>query len=155
MTRLQKAFVRIDRSLTSRLSRGLFGRICRASVELHPYVYGDPSRVRVADTAVINNALLNCSSGTITIGQYAMVAHGVQILTGTHDYTKTGVERQSSVPASGRDIVIDDGAWIASGAIVLGPCTIGRNAVVAAGSVVRGDVPDGTMVGGVPARILT
>ena len=42
----------------------------------------------------------------------------------------------------------------ASGAIVLGPCTIGESAVVAAGAVVTGDVPARVVVGGVPARVI-
>jgi acetyltransferase-like isoleucine patch superfamily enzyme len=39
--------------------------------------------------------------------------------------------------------------------LVLGPCRIGEHAVVAAGSVVRADVPPYTVVGGVPARVLS
>ncbi|MFT4034161.1 MAG: hypothetical protein QM679_01140 [Patulibacter sp.] len=44
------------------------------------------------------------------------------------------------------------GAWVAAGAIVLGPCVIGENAVVAAGAVVTGDVAPYTVVAGVPAK---
>ncbi|GAB2978495.1 acyltransferase [Nocardioides montaniterrae] len=49
---------------------------------------------------------------------------------------------------------IGSGSWIGHGAMILPGTTIGRNVVVAAGSVVRGDVPDHTVVGGVPARVL-
>ncbi|MEY2443252.1 MAG: hypothetical protein QOJ46_2678, partial [bacterium] len=45
-----------------------------------------------------------------------------------------------------------EGAWIGSGAIVLGPCRIGAHAVVAAGAVVTEDVAPETLVAGVPAR---
>jgi acetyltransferase-like isoleucine patch superfamily enzyme len=146
---------RIEKSITWRLSRGMFGRICRASVAHQPFIFGDETRVSIAASSAINDALLNCSSGTITIGEHVMIAHGVQLLTGTHDSTKTGAARMSAVPQYGRDIVVEDGAWVASGAIVLGPCVIGKNAVVAAGSVVHGDVPDGATVGGIPARPLS
>jgi acetyltransferase-like isoleucine patch superfamily enzyme len=142
---------RLETWLTWHLSRGLFGRIVRESVERHPFVYGDRERVRVHPTAVINNALLNAASGTITVGEWAMLAHGVQLLTGTHDIGRQGRDRQQAVPTSGRDIVIEPGAWVASGAVVLGPAVIGANAVVAAGAVVRGDVPANTVYGGVPA----
>lgn len=49
---------------------------------------------------------------------------------------------------------IGSGSWIGHGAIILPGATIGRNVVVAAGSVVRGEVADHTVVGGAPARLL-
>ena len=115
-------------------------------------VWGPGERLFVASTAVLNDALLNTVSGTITIEEYAFLGHGVALLTGTHDVSRTGLERQLAVPSSGHDIVIGTGAWVASRAIVLGPCRIGANAVVAAGAVVSDDVPAGAIVAGVPAR---
>ena len=51
-------------------------------------------------------------------------------------------------------VVIEDRAWIGFNAIILKGVRIGREAVVAAGSVVTRDVPAGTVVGGNPARVL-
>ncbi|GGC11224.1 hypothetical protein GCM10011494_32460 [Novosphingobium endophyticum] len=50
--------------------------------------------------------------------------------------------------------MVEDHAWIGSGAIILPGVTIGRGAVVAAGAVVHRDVAPLTVVGGVPARFL-
>lgn len=119
-----------------------------------PRLWGPGERLSVASTAVLNDALLNTVSGKITIEEYAFFGHGVALLTGTHDVSRTGMERQLAVPSVGRDIVIGTGAWIASRAIVLGPCRIGANAVVAAGAVVSDDVPAGAIVAGVPARVV-
>jgi serine O-acetyltransferase len=47
---------------------------------------------------------------------------------------------------------IGEGARIGTGARIMGPVTIGRGAVVGANAVVVGDVPDGSVVAGVPAR---
>ena len=44
--------------------------------------------------------------------------------------------------------------WIGAGATIIGGVTVGENAVVAAGSVVTGDVPPNTLVGGNPARVI-
>ena len=82
----------------------------------------------------------------------AFFGHGVSLLTGTHDPTVIGPERKHAIPREGRDIVVGEGAWIASNATVLGPCRIGAHAVVAAGSLVKDDVPEYTVVAGVPAR---
>ncbi len=43
-------------------------------------------------------------------------------------------------------------AWIGAGATILPGVTVGENAIAAAGAVVSKDVPDNTIVGGVPAR---
>jgi len=44
--------------------------------------------------------------------------------------------------------------WIGAGCIVLPGARIGDNAVIAAGSVVRGEVPAGELWGGVPAKYI-
>ncbi len=51
-------------------------------------------------------------------------------------------------------IVIKDNVFIGHGAIVLLGVTVGSNVVVAAGAVVNKDVPDGVIVGGVPAKVI-
>jgi acetyltransferase-like isoleucine patch superfamily enzyme len=119
-----------------------------------PRLWGPGERLHLSSTAVINDALLNTISGSITVEEHAFFGHGVALLTGTHDVSRTGLERQLAVPSEGRDIVVEAGAWIASRAIVLGPCRIGANAVVAAGAVVSTDVPAGAIAAGVPARLV-
>ncbi|MGI3781671.1 MAG: methyltransferase domain-containing protein [Janthinobacterium lividum] len=119
-----------------------------------PRVYGDPAKLHVASTAVVNDALFNLSSGEITVGEWAFFGHGVSVLTGTHDWRIFGEARQTAVPKSGRDVVIEEGVWVSSGATVVGPCRIGANAVVAVGAVVLGDVEPYTIVGGVPAKVI-
>jgi acetyltransferase-like isoleucine patch superfamily enzyme len=54
-------------------------------------------------------------------------------------------------PESKGDIVVEDGAWVAHGALVLSGVRIGRGAIVAAGAVVAKDVPPYWIVGGNPA----
>jgi len=119
-----------------------------------PRVYGDPAKLHVDPTAVVNDALFNLSSGEITVGEWAFFGHGVSVLTGTHDWRIFGKARQTAVPKSGRDVVIEEGVWVSSGATVVGPCRIGAHAVVAVGAVVLGDVAPYTIVGGVPAKLI-
>jgi acetyltransferase-like isoleucine patch superfamily enzyme len=58
--------------------------------------------------------------------------------------------------ATGRDVPIRIGerSFVGGGAVILPGVTVGNEAVVAAGAVVLSDVPDRTIVGGNPARIL-
>lgn len=115
-------------------------------------VWGDQRRLQLHPSAKVHDAMFNTVSGTITVGENAFFGHGVSVLTGTHDFRKTGAARRRSFPRSGRDVVIEEGVWVASNATILGPCVIGRDSVVAAGAVVTGDVPPRTIVAGVPAK---
>ncbi|MHA7171699.1 DapH/DapD/GlmU-related protein [Arthrobacter monumenti] len=47
-----------------------------------------------------------------------------------------------------------DGTWVGASVTILGGVTIGRGSVIAAGSVVTKDVPNDTLVGGVPAQFM-
>ncbi len=53
-----------------------------------------------------------------------------------------------------KPIVIRQNAWLGANVTVLAGVTIGRNAIVAAGSVVTKDVPDNSVVAGTPARVI-
>jgi acetyltransferase-like isoleucine patch superfamily enzyme len=148
-------------SVLDRLARRLLERPVRAIVEqaldesLYRYrVHGNRARLHLDPTAVVNNALFNVSAGEITVGRHAFFGHNVCVLTGSHDITKFGRDRMLPSPRSGRDVVIHEGAWLASNVLVLGPCEIGAHAVVAAGSLVLRDVEPYTVVAGSPAKVL-
>ena len=117
-------------------------------------VIGPRERIAIDPTATISNAILNSSSGSIRVEENAFFGQNVLILAGTHDTELRGYERFASLPRDGHDVVIEAGAWVASGAIVIGPCVIGSHAVVAAGSVVIHDVAPETLVAGIPARFI-
>ena len=59
---------------------------------------------------------------------------------------------QAAFPAMAAPVRFESGCFVGAGAIVLAGVTVGREAFVAAGSVVTADVPPRTLVGGVPAR---
>lgn len=51
-------------------------------------------------------------------------------------------------------VIIKEGAWIGIGAMILPNVTIGKNSVIAAGSVVTKNIPDCVIAGGMPAKPL-
>ena len=89
----------------------------------------------------------------VRIGDGVFVGHGVMF---TNDKAPRVLndagERQTADDWTLEPVVVEDGASIGSGAVVVGPVRIGRGALVGAGAVVTRDVPAGTVVAGVPAR---
>lgn len=119
-----------------------------------PRIFGDRNRLIVGQSVVLNDVLINTSSGKVVINDFAFLGHNVSLLTGTHDYHQTELARQTAIPDDGRDIVIGQGAWLASNVTVIGPCNIGEHSVIAAGAVVTKDVPSYSVYGGIPARLI-
>jgi acetyltransferase-like isoleucine patch superfamily enzyme len=157
MSMLDDLLVRVLRGPMQRLMAEERNRFTYGDSEdpLYRYqVHGALERLHIDPTAIVNNALFNVSGGEITIGEYAFFGHEVAVLTGTHDITKFGRERQTTYPRSGRDVVIEEGVWVASHALVLGPVRIGAHAVVGAGALVLEDVPPYTVVAGRPAKVI-
>ncbi len=86
--------------------------------------------------------------GSITIGDNVTVASYCKLITAKHDI------EDPFFKSIEEPIVIEDYAWICTGATILGGVKIGRGAVVMAGAVVTKDVPPMTVVGGVPAKFV-
>jgi carbonic anhydrase/acetyltransferase-like protein (isoleucine patch superfamily) len=92
----------------------------------------------------------------VDIGRHVLVANYAK-LSGYDGHPMDPLLRASGAPPGPEGqgpIRIGDYAWIGTGAMVLKNVTIGRGAVVAAGSVVTRDVPELAVVAGVPARVV-
>jgi len=100
------------------------------------------------NTLIGHNALLDARKG-LKIGQNVNLSNEVMIWTLHHDYNDPNFKEV------GGQVIIGDYAWLCSRCIILPGVTIGEGAVVAAGAVVHKDVPPYTVVGGVPAKVLT
>ena len=96
-----------------------------------------------------------------TIGKRVVIDHGAGIVIG--ETTEIGddvmIYQGVTLGGTGKDIgkrhpTIESGVMIGSGAKVLGPITVGRNAKVAAGAVVVKDVEPNSTVVGVPGRVV-
>ena len=78
------------------------------------------------------------------------IAGSVTIIAHTNPYGHFKNVVESSVAP----VVIKEGAWIADGVIILRGVTIGKNAIISAGTVVDKDVPDNSMAQGNPMKIV-
>jgi maltose O-acetyltransferase len=107
------------------------------------------SNVSVGNHCVINrNVLLDGRGGQLWIGNNVDIAQETNIWTLEHNVHDDYHRDQGS------NVIIEDYAWIASRVTILPGVTIGRGAIVAAGSVVTKDVPPMAIVGGIPAKVI-
>ena len=109
--------------------------------------------LRIGDRCVIGRGSHIVAHYSIDIGDDIFTGPYVYITDQNHQYEDiaTPIGRQWPVNSAVR---IGAGTWLGTGAVILPGASIGRNVVVAAGSVVRGTVPDNCVVAGVPARVV-
>jgi maltose O-acetyltransferase len=85
----------------------------------------------------------------VTIGSYVRISRGVVIETAGLD-----LSQPAPYPHISKEIIIEDGVWIASNAVILGGVTIGANSIIGAGAVVSKNVPPNSTMVGQPLRNL-
>lgn len=104
---------------------------------------------KIGKNVFINFGCTFLDLGGITIEENVLIAPKVNLLSEGHPLPAD--DRHSLVPGH---IHIKKNAWIGANATILPGVTIGENAIIAAGAVVSKDVPDNTIVGGIPAKII-
>lgn len=94
-----------------------------------------------------------CHIGWAIIERDALLAAGVHVPSGarTHGIDDSSIPIRDQ-PTLKSPVRIGAGSWIGSAAVVM--ADVGRDTVIAAGAVVSKSVPDRTIAGGVPARVL-
>ncbi len=121
------------------------------------YGVGDPNlparALVVGDRCVLGARFTVTAHQYVEIGDDVFTGQHVFVTDASHGYqdphTPIGKQFGSHMP-----VVIGAGSWIGHGVVILPGTRIGRNVVVAAGAVVRGEVEDHAVVAGNPARVV-
>ncbi len=108
--------------------------------------------VNIGDNVYIGSHCIidNAYPEFVYIEDNVSLAESIQVIAHSNPYPHFRNVVESGVAP----IVIKEGAWIGSGAIILRGVTIGENAIVSAGTVVDKDVPAGTLAQGNPMKIV-
>lgn len=130
---------------------GRRGRIDMGHVGLYPGVklhcIGG-GRIAVGSGSYLNRNTRVTAGESVRVGRHCMVSWDVIIT----DAFLPDEDRSGRIPFNA--VEIGDHAWIASRVVILGGTTLGEGSIVGAGSVVRGEYPAGTVLTGVPARVV-
>jgi acetyltransferase-like isoleucine patch superfamily enzyme len=123
---------------------------------LHVYNFRDLPRagIKIGRDSLIGEYTVIRGQGGVTIGDRVYTSPFTQILAVNHVYDDPGrpfVEQ--GITAEG--ITIDNDVWLGAGAIITDGVCVGHHSIVAAGAVVTKDVDPYTVVGGVPARLIS
>ncbi|MBQ9067847.1 MAG: sugar O-acetyltransferase [Eggerthellaceae bacterium] len=117
---------------------------------LFPPFYTDCGlNIHVEEGGFINMGCKFQDQGGIYIGARALVGHNAVIATLNHN--PDPAQRANLLPAPVR---IGCDVWMGANVTVLPGVTIGDGAIIAAGAVVTKDVDPGSVVGGVPAKVI-
>ena len=111
-----------------------------------------PSKMSIGAHSYINHGCCFYGSSLdgveIVIGNDVALGPHVKIFTATHDYSTYDLKDTAA------SVHVQDNAWVGGGTLILPGVTIGRGAVIGAGSVVTKDVPPFSVAVGNPARVV-
>lgn len=102
--------------------------------------------------AQINPYCFLLNADTIKIGKNSTLAYQTTILTSANPNFPYNT-LSKIYPPMHAPVIIGDNVWVGARTVILPGVTIGNNVVIAAGSVVTKDIPDNSLVAGVPAII--
>ena len=150
----KELLIQMNNSFNPAEIRELLSRITDSSIDesvavFTPLYINYGKHTRIGKNVFINFNCTFLDLGGITIEDGVLIAPNVSILSEGHPVSP---EKRHSLEVG--HIHIKNNAWIGAGATILKGVTIGENAIVAAGAVVSENVPDNTIVGGIPAKVI-
>jgi len=135
-------------------SRTIVGPYVSISVGMAPgqQMVSDPV-VSIGDRTMIGRGSHIVGHFSIEIGDDIQTGPYLYVTDQNHSYEDPEVPVGRQWPTD-KAVSIGSGSWLGTGVVVLPGARIGRNAVIGAGSVVLGEVPDHAVAVGSPARVV-
>ena len=128
----------------------LLGLRCGPKCQIRKNIYYDGHRrLVIGKNVFLNRHAYIDSSGGITIGDNVRFGPEVMLITGDHHM---GDSEMRAGEMFKKPIVIEDGCWIGTRAVITAGVTIGRGSIVSAGAVVLRSMPANFLIAGNPAR---
>ncbi len=138
-----------DEESIFRVLKEFFGGVGDNSTVLPGFTCDNGKNIYVGKNFLANYNVTILDCGPVHIGDYVMIGPNTMISTVNHPLTPMGRRQHLAIA---KPVTIGNDVWIGGNVTILPGVTIGNNVVIAAGAVVAKDVPDNTLVGGVPAK---
>ncbi len=135
--------------IRERLSEIIGQQIDISTTIFTPFHTNFGRHIQIGKNVFINHACTFLDLGGIVIEDDVLIAPKVSIITESHP-----VNPKERKTLELKSVTLKRNAWIGANATILPGVTIGENSIVAAGAVVSKNVPDNTIVGGIPAKII-
>ena len=116
---------------------------------IHMNTFINRENISIGENTSINRRCYLDSRGGLKIGNNVSISPEVNLITAQHDMNSVDFKFITS------KVEIKDFVWIGTRAIILPGVTLGKGCVVAAGAVVTKSFPDYSVIGGVPAKIIS
>lgn len=134
--------------------RELFSRLTASKIDdscmfIPPFYTEFGKNTKIGKEVFINSCCHFLDNGGIEIGDGALLGSNVTIVTLNHDFNPQ--TRCNSIP---KPVKIGKKVWIGANCTILPGVTIGKNAVIGAGSVVVKNIPDNAVAVGNPAKVI-
>ena len=131
--------------------RELFGSAGKSPVVLPAFHCDNGKNIHVGDNFFANYNVTILDNREVRIGDNVMIGPNTLIATVSHPLSPA---KRRAHCAVAKPIRIGSDVWIGGNATILPGIAIGNNVVIAAGAVVTKDVPDNSLVGGIPAKFI-
>ena len=141
----------LDQEGKEKAMRELFGHVGEHCNILPGFICDNGKNISIGDNFIANYHVTILDCATVTIGDNVMIGPNTSIITVNHPLTPLGRRKHL---AKSTPVHMGNDVWIAANCVILPGVTLGNNVVVAAGAVVTKDVPDNTLVAGVPAKVI-
>lgn len=110
-----------------------------------------PGKLKTGVNCWLGRNLTIHGNGTVVLGDNCDIAPDVTFLTGGHGLIPQETDGEEIQNCS---IRVEEGCWIGTGTTLGRHVTIGKGCMIIASSCVMKNVPENTLVGGVPARVM-
>ena len=131
-----------------RVVRELFGAVGKSPAICPGFQCDNGLNIRAGDDFLTNYNVTILDIAPVTFGDHVIIGPNTMISTVNHPLSPAGRRRHLGIA---KPVKIGSDVWIGGNVVIVPGVTIGSNVIIAAGAVVTKDVPDNTMVGGVPA----
>lgn len=151
----------INRFIVCPMKKGLTSK-CGYNVKLGPGVKAAGwENISFGNNVFIGEkSLFLTTRARLIFGNNIMTGPNITIVTGNHRTDLMGrymidVTNSEKLKENDQDVIFEGDNWIGANATILKGCIIGTGSIIAAGAVVKDDVPRYSIVGGVPAKVIS